>query len=103
MISPNTTEAEHRALLGHGREVLEFIARKQRINMPARRVVIERMHGGSKWVEDAFNALLAFRLIEPVHSKWASGNTGDDGKFGYRLTQRGWEIAGDMPIWMEVN
>lgn len=84
-----------------GYEILNFIADKQRKGVPARRSLLERrtqMTRGA--LADAFNSLIVLGLVEPITSSWVNGTADDDGRLGYRLTQRGWAEAGGCPFWM---
>lgn len=89
---------EQRALTEEGMKVLQYVADRQRKCMPAFIRHMARTTGRNRNNRSsAMEALATANLIIEI----TKGELAGDGKrMGYALTERGWEVAGNKPIWL---
>lgn len=81
--------------------VLRVIAECQERNVTSAPSTIERKTGlKQQVVRNCIDVLQNADLIETIISPYCEGAGGDNGRFGYRVLQKGWERLNYKPFWM---
>ena len=87
---------------GMGDNLLKAIANCYERQIPPTVHTLQRKTGQSeRSMRPSVLALMNEGLIEPIASTFTDYNSGDHGRFGYKLTKAGWDKVGYKPIWME--
>ena len=101
-IYANVPPLEERALSNRGRELIEYIAARERKNLPTGNVLVNRfMAKNPRDRSSATHGLLNAGLLQAEHVL-STTNVAKPGNLTlYRLTDKAWRIVGNRPIWHE--
>lgn len=91
---------EERALADGGRDLIEYIAERERKNLPTTNAVVNRFLGRSLRDKTAVtNTLINAGFLEPERIL-ATTNVIKPGNLTlYKMTAKAWKLIGNRPIW----
>ena len=91
---------EERAMADGGRELIEYIAERERKNLPTTNAVVNRFLERNPRDKTAVtNTLINAGFLEPERIL-ATTNVVKPGNLTlYKLTGKAWQIVGNRPIW----
>jgi hypothetical protein len=52
-------------------------------------------------LRNALNALINAEFIEVCRSPYTDGAGGEDGRYGFKVLQKGWDRLGYKPLWIK--
>lgn len=87
---------------GIGDNLLKAIAQCYERQIPPTVHTLQRKTGQSeRSMRPSVLALMNEGLIEPISSPYIDSNAGGaDGRFGFKVLQKGWDKLGWKPVWM---
>ena len=91
---------EERALSNGGRELIEYIAARERKNLPTGNVLVNRfMARNPRDRSTITHSLINASFLQAEHVL-STTNVAKPGNLTlYRLTDKAWKLVGDRPIW----
>lgn len=83
-------------------KLLHVIADLQNKNIASTtHTLLRKMKASDNIVRPAVLALMNDGYIEPISSPYIDSNAGGaDGRFGFKVLQKGWDKLGWKPVWM---
>lgn len=93
---------EERALADGGRELIEYIAMRERKNLPTGNAVVNRYASKNPRDQNSItNALINADLLSTEYVLHTTNVAKPGNLTLYKLTKKAWSIVGNRPIWHE--